>query len=68
MTYDSKCRDLAEAFLADTKLGADAPPDSPYHHRWEFAASALAARIQEAIEDWLAAPPRPFSKNETRLP
>lgn len=43
MTYDTKCFDLAEAFLEDQP-----------HLATEKRTDRLAARIQEAIEEWIA--------------
>lgn len=43
--YDSKCFDLAEAFLSDEEGLTD-------DQRKRYAAE-LAAHIQEAIESWL---------------
>jgi hypothetical protein len=53
MSYDSGCLDLAEAFLSDD--------DSLTPERCD----ALAQRIQEAIEDWLALHPMPAKDDET---
>lgn len=43
MSYDSKCYDLAEAFLEDR----------PISHDHEIRIGLLAQHIQTSIEDWL---------------
>ena len=50
-TYDTKCFDLAEAFLEDSSIPAD--------HRGRC--ETLAAQIQSAIEEWMEANPPKIS-------